>query len=154
MPTINDISSVPEEDFQYPAITGPNIKGSSYNLLHMRVAQHYRANGQEPPPRSEVDTWMCINLTLRCHEGPEPFRNKFTDPPTYLQRGKPTPNWPLILRPFKLLAVETDRGLGDIVLRVIGDANSQAFKKWFESVFGRGCGCEKRQNTLNSEFPL
>lgn len=154
MPTIRDKNAPPPEGWQYPALAGPNVKASDYNLLHGNVVKHYRSNGQEPPEREAVDAWMCENLTVRCQEGNAPFRNRYTDPPSFLSRGKKSPDWPLILRPFKLLSQSEDRGLGDIVLRVIGDANSAAFKAWFRKMFGKECGCEKRQNTLNIEFPL
>lgn len=154
MPTITDRSSVPPEGWQYPAIAGPNIKSSAYANLYSFVARHYRANGQEPPTREAVDLWVCANLRVRCAEGREPYRNKFTDPPTFLSRGLPSPAWPLLLRPFKLLAQDGDRGLGDIIYRTIGPANSDAFKTWYRGVFGRNCGCDERQNALNEEFPL
>lgn len=154
MPTIRTPDVVPSEGWQYPAVAGPNIKSPDYRQLYGRVANHYRVNGKEPPSREAVDLWLCENIAVRCDEGGAVFRNKLTDPPSFLSRGMKSPDWPMILRPFKLMAKEGDRGLGDIVLRVIGPSNSTAFKSWFKSIFGKDCGCDKRQITLNQEYPL
>lgn len=63
--------------------------------------------------------------------------------------------WPLILRPMKLLAKSTDRGLGDIIERTIGPIGGEAYKQWYEKIFGKPCKkCDKRQNNLNIRFPL
>ena len=63
-------------------------------------------------------------------------------------------DWPIWLRPFKLLAVDNDRGLGDIVERVIGPVGGDAYKAWYEKAFGKPCKCTKRQDGLNERFPL
>jgi len=48
---------------------------------------------------------------------------------------------------------ESDSGLGDTAVHLIGDANSAKFKHWFEEKFGRSCGCTDRQKWLNRKFP-
>ena len=62
--------------------------------------------------------------------------------------------WPLVLLPIKLLAKPGDRGAGDIIARVIGPIGGDAFKKWYKALFGRGCGCGNRQESLNQRWPL
>ena len=62
--------------------------------------------------------------------------------------------WPFILRPLKLLAIPSDKGLGDIVERVIGPIGGDAYKAWYEKAFGKPCKCTKRQDGLNERFPL
>lgn len=62
--------------------------------------------------------------------------------------------WPVLLKPLKLMAKEQDKGLGDIVLRIIGDENSDKFKKWYFNSFGHDCGCSSRQSWLNRKYPL
>lgn len=64
------------------------------------------------------------------------------------------PEWPLALRPLKLLAIESDHGLGDIVARHVGPVGGDAFKAWYRYAFGRDCGCGDRQKWLNQRFPL
>lgn len=62
--------------------------------------------------------------------------------------------WPVALAPLKLLAQEGDCGAGDIIARVIGPIGGNAFKKWYKTIFGKGCGCGARQETLNARWPL
>lgn len=67
---------------------------------------------------------------------------------------EPDYDWPIFLKPFKLLAKENDKGLGDIVKHIIGDTNSEAFKKWYKDNMGTTCGCHERQAWLNKKYPL
>lgn len=62
--------------------------------------------------------------------------------------------WPILARPLKLMAKPDDRGLGDIVARIVGPIGGDAFKVWFVKAFGRDCGCADRQQWLNIHFPL
>ncbi len=62
--------------------------------------------------------------------------------------------WPLALKPLKLLCRPGDKGLGDIVERVIGPVGGDSYKAWYEKVFGVPCGCIKRIDNLNQRFPL
>lgn len=64
------------------------------------------------------------------------------------------PDWPLLLRPLKARAQPGDRGLGDIVARVVGPVGGNTFKAWHNRVLKRACGCEARQEALNAQFPL
>ena len=62
--------------------------------------------------------------------------------------------WPKILLPLKLLAQPGDRGLGDIIERVIGPIGGEAFKAWHLKVFGRPCGCAARRDAWNAKYHL
>lgn len=64
------------------------------------------------------------------------------------------PEWPLLLRPMKLLAQPGDKGLGDIVERTIGPVGGDAYKIWYKTTFGKPCKCNKRQDNLNERYPL
>lgn len=151
---IRDTSSTPSEGWQYPAIQGPPIKTGCYQQLQAAVERHYNANAKTPPTKEAVDLWLCQNTTIPCYEGSAPFRNKFTDPPSYASRGLVGPDWPWILVPLKLLAQPEDRGLGDIVARTIGPIGGDAYKAWYLTIFGKSCGCDERQESLNTIFPL
>lgn len=151
---IKDHSSPPEQGFQYPAISGPNLKSFSFPQLCGKVNQHYSANAQPAPSCDDVLKWICDNQQVECYDGRIRYRNLFTDPPSFAQRGLKSPNWPVLLLPLKLLAKEEDKGLGDIVARVIGPIGGDAYKVWFERIFGKPCGCQERQESLNIEFPL
>lgn len=65
-----------------------------------------------------------------------------------------TTNWPIWVKAFKLAAKPGDRGIGDVVARLIGDENSQAFNAWHLKTFGKPCGCEKRKAHWNRLYPL
>ncbi len=65
-----------------------------------------------------------------------------------------TRDWPLLLRPMKLLAQPSDTGLGDIVERTIGPVGGDAYKLWYKATFGKPCGCTKRKDNLNERYPL
>lgn len=151
---IKDPGSPPEQGFQYPAISGPNIKTTCWDQLCGKVANHYQANGQPVPTCEEVLKWVCDNQQVSCYEGRQPYRNFFTDPPTYAQRGIHGPEWPMLLRPLKLLAKEGDKGLGDIVERTVGPIGGDAYKIWYERIFGKPCGCSERRDSLNLDYPL
>ena len=62
--------------------------------------------------------------------------------------------WPLLAQPLKYMAHPGDRGLGDIVARVIGPIGGDLYKAWFKKVFNRSCGCTERQDQLNLRYPL
>lgn len=80
-------------------------------------------------------------------------------PPTYVLHqnkpiGLPSKDWPILLRPMKLLAQPTDKGLGDVVERTIGPVGGDAYKLWYKATFGKTCGCTKRKDNLNERYPL
>lgn len=154
MPSIKDPGIVPKEGWQYPNFdtTKPNKTARNWHYLYAVVKENFTANGAEPPTKEEVADWCCRNLTVPCFDGNQEFQNKWTNPPTYIKRGKSV-EWPLILRPFKLMAKEGDRGLGDIIARTIGPIGGDAYKKWYKTIYGKSCGCSERQETLNWEYP-
>jgi hypothetical protein len=85
--------------------------------------------------------------TIKRYENGKLVEHKVDDAP--IKR-----DWPLILRPLRLLAKPGDKGLGDIVERVIGPVGGDAYKAWYKNVFGKPCGCTKRGDNLNKRFPL
>lgn len=143
------------EKWRFPAVDGSDIVSNSFMVLKLEVSRHYTANGRPVPTDQEITDYLCRNVAVECYDGNEIFRNRFTDPPAQIERtGKPTPNWPLLLQPLRLLAKPGDKGLGDIVARTVGPIGGAAYKIWYERIFGRPCGCSERQNTLNLEYPL
>lgn len=62
--------------------------------------------------------------------------------------------WPTLLRPMKWLAKSEDKGLGDIIARVVGPVGGDAFKVWYKATFGTACDCEARQEEWNARYPL
>lgn len=76
------------------------------------------------------------------------------DVPLGLPKEKTSKDWPVLLRPMKLLAQPQDKGLGDIVERTIGPVGGDAYKLWYKVTFGKTCGCTKRKDNLNERYPL
>jgi hypothetical protein len=70
------------------------------------------------------------------------------------EKIEPAKEWPLILKPLKLLAKPEDRGLGDIIARKIGPIGGEKYKRWYEKTFGKSCGCDIRQEVWNERYPL
>lgn len=107
----------------------------------------------------KVERWWNNGVLVReLHDGVEITDNLgqshekigITFTPIQTDKG----DWPLMLRPLKLLAQPGDKGLGDIVERVVGPVGGEAYKKWYLQMFGKPCGCTKRKDNLNQFFPL
>jgi hypothetical protein len=120
--------------------------GVTFHGLLVKIAQH-RLNMKLPVIKEgfntisdEIQDAICGRLS------PEDQRRLCSDAP-------PEP-WPAYLLPFRLLAQEKDRGLGDIIARTIGPAGGDAFKDWYREKFGQDCGCRDRQVFLNNRYPL
>jgi hypothetical protein len=77
------------------------------------------------------------------------------EPTPYHLRPIPYTDWPLWAKVMKTtLGKPEDRGIGDTVLRIIGDDVSAAFKEWYRKTFGVECGCQGRQTRLNANYPF
>ncbi|HWD94100.1 MAG TPA: hypothetical protein VG938_17345 [Verrucomicrobiae bacterium] len=61
--------------------------------------------------------------------------------------------WPLWAHAVARFGRDSDVGLGDTIVHLIGGTRSERFKKWFGRKFGRSCGCVERQKWLNRRFP-
>ena len=62
--------------------------------------------------------------------------------------------WPFWAKSLKTLAKSEDKGIGDVVARLIGDENSEQFKSWYKATFNKDCGCKGRQARWNRLYPL
>lgn len=143
MATIRDKSISPGKGLHFPiAQTGYTATGSHYQQLLSDIRQHCSANQIEQPTEEGIQQWLCDNIPLRCTEGGKLYDNQYVD----------RRNWPLVLKPMRLLSREGDKGLGDIVERNI--PKGDGFKAWFKTTFGFSCGCDERKNWLNQNYPL
>ena len=52
------------------------------------------------------------------------------------------------------MAQPGDKGIGDVVARLVGPIGGDAYKVWFEKLTGKKCGCAERQESLNLNFPF
>ena|SRR5436190_18391892 len=70
------------------------------------------------------------------------------------RRIEPLPHgeWPAWTLLLELARQPSDTGLGDTIVHVIGETQSERFKRWFHEKFGRSCGCTERQRWLNQKF--
>ncbi len=77
----------------------------------------------------------------------------------YALRAKPTEpisrdQWPTWAKVLAMKSTPNDKGIGDVVARVIGPEASGAFKAFYEMTFGKPCGCNGRQKLWNQKYPL
>ena len=140
--TLKDKTVWPEPP-RYPVqATGYTVTASSYPQLLSRIAEHCKGNAVETPSEADVQQWLCDNLRVKClDDDGKLYANQYVD----------RSNWPLILRPMRLLAQPGDKGLGDIVARTI--PKGEDLKVWFKE-HGFNCGCTNRQNWLNVQYPI
>lgn len=140
---IRDKTIWPEPPRYTVEATGYTVKASHYSQLLSRIHEHCEANSIETPSEPAIEQWLCDNLAVKCvDENGKLYQNQYAD----------RRNWPIILRPMRLKAQPGDKGLGDIVARNI--PKGEAFKIWFKASFGFDCGCDSRQDWLNSHYPL
>ncbi len=62
--------------------------------------------------------------------------------------------WPIWAKALKQFAKPEDKGIGDVVARMIGDEKSEAFKAWHLATFGKPCNCTARRERWNRLYPL
>ncbi len=62
--------------------------------------------------------------------------------------------WPIWAKALKQLSKPEDKGIGDVVARMIGDEKSEAFKVWHLATFGKACNCTARRERWNRLYPL
>ncbi len=66
----------------------------------------------------------------------------------------PKDQWPIWAKALKAMATPEDKGVGDVVARMIGYEKSEAFKVWHIATFGRHCNCTARRERWNRLYPL
>ncbi len=85
------------------------------------------------------------------------LQNKYrTARKTIAARIEPIPSneWPIWAKALKQFSKPEDKGIGDVVARIIGDEKSEAFKTWHYATFGKPCNCTARQARWNRLYPL
>lgn len=71
-----------------------------------------------------------------------------------LYKPKLLNEWPVWAKALKAVSKPEDKGLGDVVERIIGHENSDKFKSWYQKTFGKPCNCNGRKAWLNRTYPL
>lgn len=62
-------------------------------------------------------------------------------------------SWPRLARWLARLRTPEDRGLGDTIARNLNRFGADAWKRLYTRITGADCGCQSRQEMLNSMFP-
>jgi hypothetical protein len=80
----------------------------------------------------------------------------YNDTASSVQPSNPIPyiQWPVWAKALNQFSKPEDKGIGDVIARMIGDENSEAFKMWYRGTFGKACGCARRQAKWNLMYPL
>lgn len=152
---IKDKSVGPREGWTYEVEGGGYVLAPSYSQLYLRIVERCKANDLPIPTREEIDQRLCETLTIECYDsaGGTRIDNKYGKAIEPHKSGDK--NWPWYLLPTKLLAIDTDKGLGDIVERVIGPIGGNAFTWWHIKTFGKPCSkCGQRKEDWNRDYPL
>lgn len=66
----------------------------------------------------------------------------------------PRQEWPTWAKLLALVGTDSDKGIGDVIARTIGPFGGEAYKKWYELLFQKPCGCAERQDNYNALYPL
>lgn len=70
------------------------------------------------------------------------------------RKAIPRSKWPIWARALRQFSNPEDKGIGDVVLRIIGNENSESFKAWHQKLFGNPCNCNGRLKRWNALYPL
>lgn len=129
---------------------------ASFNVIVDQVYSIIQANQSIarsrawPVDRPSIERWVDQVNAVRCQQ------HGWND---YILPDEPsaplpdrTEQWPLWARALSKFRKEGELGVGDTIKRVIGNDNSEAFKKWYKDTTGRDCGCCGRHNNLNQQF--
>lgn len=144
---LTDKNQVPPGGFRYKqAETEFTVTAPSWKDLLTRVKAHRMANNL--PIGLEFDREVERQLAALL---PENFVTPVAPDRT---PEVPRDSWPIWAKGMALLAKKEDKGLGDVIARVIGPVGGTEFKAWFEFTFHRSCGCTERQESLNAQYPL
>lgn len=60
---------------------------------------------------------------------------------------------PYFLKPIITQKIDSDKGIGDTVERLIHKTGLDSLSKTYEKLTGRNCGCNNRKEWLNNRYP-
>lgn len=143
---LNNRDEVPNGGFRYhQQETNFTVTAPSWKDLIQRVKAHREANVLPVGGAfsQEIENWLCSQLPPQSCTEHDPNRSPEV----------PRDAWPIYIKMIALKAEAGDKGVGDTIARVIGPIGGDSFKRWFAEVFGRSCGCDQRQDSLNLQFP-
>ncbi|MDE2098242.1 MAG: hypothetical protein KGL39_13385 [Patescibacteria group bacterium] len=115
------------------------------------------ANGELHGAIIIVDDALAEATLKRCPPGtqPEPWKAApVKRQPAAPTKPLPRESWPLWVKALALVAKPEDKGIGDVLARIISLVGGKAYNAFYLKTFGQPCGCIKRQNALNGQYPL
>ncbi len=126
--------------------TGQLIVAPSWKDLLTRVQRFYRANNFPIGGNfeQEIQDQLCGQLP----------GNYCTDNNPNRTAEVARADWPEWATLVALKAQPGDRGVGDVVARIVGPFGGDLFKSWYQKIFNKPCGCQERQENLNALYPL
>jgi hypothetical protein len=73
----------------------------------------------------------------------------------FLEKYKPISHdqWSWVVRIIERLRIESDKGVGDTLERLIKPLGGDTFKRWYMKIMKEDCGCNIRKTHLNLKFP-
>lgn len=80
-------------------------------------------------------------------------QNTAAQPVPPMPAAIPWKQWPPWTKALRVLRTSADSGLGDTVERIIGPAQSKAFREWYRLTFDAECGCAERKMKWNAMYP-
>lgn len=81
------------------------------------------------------------------------WSRRATNRPVLASKRPAERSWPLWAMIVAKLKSDADKGIGDTIERIIGKDNSETFKSWYKSTFGKSCGCSGRKAQWNFAYP-
>jgi hypothetical protein len=100
-------------------------------------------------------TLTCVKCGTTVHVGGgngKPPKPKKTPEEIAAKKAKREKNRPRIVRFIESKRIESDRGVGDTLERLLASVGGRKYKRLM-SWLGASCGCEDRQAWLNKKYP-
>jgi hypothetical protein len=97
-----------------------------------------------------VDDNIANTILSKCKENVE------IQPVVTITKQLPLPyeQWPWAFKILHKTRNKEDKGLGDLVSRVIGPIGGDVFKKWWKTIMKTDCNCGARKDFLNERYPF
>lgn len=135
-----------EQGFAYKDLnTGIIIVAPSWKELPIKVKKFNQANNFPVGLEFErqIEEQLCSRLPPEWCTQNNPNRTAEV----------PREEWPLWAKGFALVKIDSDKGVGDTIERVVGSLGGEAVKRWHESIFGHPCNCTIRKAQFNLLYP-
>jgi hypothetical protein len=139
-------NEVPQGGFRfYQSETNYTITGPSWQDLIINVKKHRIANNIPIGLNFDRDVEQQLADNL-----PE---SQITKDNPNRSAAMPRDEWPSWVNAIAAMKNDSDKGVGDTIQRVVGPVGGDSFKRWFQTIFHKSCGCTERQEAFNNQYP-